>query len=103
MSIDFSPDAEVDVETAVDELVDRYGPSLAVAFRTRLQRTLTRVATMPLVYSLVDPPLPNHPGLRVVPIARFESRLIFYTPTATGILAVRVLLAASDWQATLGD
>ncbi len=103
MSIEYTADAGADIETAVDELIDRYGPSPAVAFQTRLDSTLARVELMPLAYSLVDPPLANHPGLRVVPVARFESRLIFYTPTATGILVVRVLPAASDWSATLGD
>jgi plasmid stabilization system protein ParE len=103
MSIEYTADAAVDIETAVDELVDRYGPSPAVAFQTRLDSTLTRLEAMPLAYSLVDPPLVNHPGLRVMPVAKFESRLIFYTPTPTGILVVRVLPAASDWQAALGD
>ena len=32
---------------------------------------------------------------------KFTARLIFYTPTDTGILVVRVLMASSDWQSIL--
>ncbi len=75
--------------------------SLAVTFRDRLAGTLRTVAVMPLAFSPVDPPLARYPGLRVVPVKKFTARLVFYTPTDTGILVVRVLLASSDWQAIL--
>jgi len=101
MSIDFSPHAELDVENAVDELTDGYGPALALAFRARLTATVNKIAAMPLAFSLVEPPPPNYPGLHVLPITRFTARLIVYTPTDTGILIVRILRAACDWHATL--
>lgn len=103
MSVDYAPEARDDIDDAAAEIARRYGGRVANAFLTRLEATAARVDLMPLAYSLVDPPLPNHPGLRVVPVTRFESRLIFYTPIVTGILVVRVLLAASDWQAIVGD
>ena len=103
MRVDYAAEAREDIDDAAIDIALRHGGRAANAFLTRLQATAARVELMPLAYSLVDPPLANHPGLRVVPVARFEARLIFYTPTATGILVVRVLLAASDWSATLGD
>jgi plasmid stabilization system protein ParE len=103
MSVDYTPEARDDIDDAAADLAGRYGGRVANAFLTRLEATAARVDLMPLAYSLVDPPLPNHPGLRVVPVAKFESRLIFFTPVVTGILVVRVLLAASDWQTVLGD
>lgn len=103
MSVDYAAEARDDIDDAAFDIARRHGGGVANAFLIRLAATAARVELMPLAYSQVDPPLPNHPGLRVVPVAKFESRLIFYTPTATGILVVRVLLAASDWQATLGD
>lgn len=103
MSVDYAAEARDDIDDAAVEIARRHGVGVANAFFTRLASTAARVELMPLAYSLVDPPLANHPGLRVVPVAKFESRLIFYTPTATGILVIRVLLAASDWSATLGE
>ena len=56
MSVEFSPHAEVDVENAVDELTDDYGPALAITFRLRLTATVNQLASMPLAFSLVDQP-----------------------------------------------
>ncbi len=50
----------------------------------------------PLGGSPVDPPYPNFPGLRFRPVRGFESRVVFYYPTPTGILVVRVLHAHQD-------
>ena len=93
--------ATADIDWAAEELAVECGAHVANLFLTRLDATAKFVATMPLAFSLVDPPLARHPGLRVVPVKRFTARLIFYTPTATGILVVRVLVASSDLQAIL--
>jgi len=103
MRIEYTANAEVDIEVATDQLVDDCGAHVATLFRTRLQATLRKLATMPLAFPLVDPPPTNHPGLRVVPVTKFAARLIFYTPTDAGILVVRVSRAAGDWRATLAD
>lgn len=99
MNVDYAPAATADIDLAADELEVQCGTHVANLFLTRLDATAKKVAAMPLAFPLVDPPAPNHPGLRVVPVTRFTARLIFYTPTDTGILVVRVLLASSDWQA----
>jgi len=103
LSIEYTIDAESDIDFAIDELVDGYGVSLASAFRIRLEAMLEKIASMPYGFSLVDPPFPRYPGLRVVAIKKFAARLIFYTPTETGILVVRVLLASSDWASAMGS
>ena len=102
MNVEYAPQAEVDVAIAAEELTLRLGGSLARTFLARLDATAKKVATMPLAFALVEPPLPNHPGLRIVPVTRFAARLILYTPTDAGILVVRVLRAAGDWQSALG-
>ena len=102
MNVDYAPAAVADIDWAVDELEADCGAHVANWFLLRLDATAKKVATMPLAFPLVEPPPSNHPGLRVVPVTRFTARLIFYTPTDTGILVVRVLRAAGDWQAALG-
>ena len=66
MSVEFAPHAEVDVENAVDELTDLYGPAIALMFRLRLTASVNNIAAMPLAFPLVDPPSARYPGLRVV-------------------------------------
>ena len=101
MNVDYAPAATADIDWAANELEADCGTRVANLFLARLDATAKKVATMPVTFPLVEPPPPNHPGLRVVPVTRFTARLIFYTPTDTGILVVRVLRAASDWHATL--
>lgn len=102
MSIDFTTDAQFDIFEAVDSLQNSLGAVVARAFRNRLQQTLTALEELPHSGSPVDPPYPNFPGLRVRPATRFRARLVFYQPTPTGILVVRVLYAARDLGAIFG-
>ncbi len=102
MNVDYAPAATADIDWAADELEADCGTRVANLFLARLDATAKKVAAMPLAFPLVDPPAPNCPGLRVVPVTRFTARLIIYTPTDTGILVVRVLRAAGDWLAALG-
>ena len=102
MSIDYTPDAQLDILEAVDSLLNDLGPAVARAFRHRLHQTLTALEALPHCGSPVDPPYPNFPGMRVRPVTRFRARLVFYQPTPTGILVVRVLYAARDLDAIFG-
>ena len=102
MSIDFTTDAQFDILEAVDGLQNDLGTVVARAFRHRLQQTLTTLEALPQSGSPVDPPHPNFPGMRVKPVTRFRTRLVFYQPTPTGIFVVRVLYAARVLGAIFG-
>lgn len=102
MSIDYTPQAEGDILDAVDSLTDDLGPAVARAFRHRLQRTLSGLEAFPHSGSPVDPPYPNYPGLRFRPVTRFTARVVYYVPTPTGILVVRVVYAGRDLDAVFG-
>jgi plasmid stabilization system protein ParE len=99
VSIDYTPDAQVDILEAVDYFVNGPGTAVARAFRHRLHQTLTGLEAFPHSGSPVDPPYPNFPGLRVRPVMRFRSQLVFYQPTPTGILVVRVVHGSQDLDA----
>lgn len=96
MSIEYTTQAEWDILDAVDGIIDTIGPAVARAFRHRFQQTLTALEAMPHSGSPVDPPPPNFPDLRFRPVTRFRGRVVYYTPTPTGIRVVRVLHAHQD-------
>ncbi len=96
MSIEYSPRAVVDVDTATEDIIDRLGLGVAAAFQQRLARTTADLEALPYSGAPVDPPFPNFPGMRYRPVTRFESRVVYYDPTPTGIRVVRVLHAHQD-------
>jgi plasmid stabilization system protein ParE len=96
MSIEYAPEAVVDIDTATEEIIDTIGLTLAATFQQRLMRTLTDLERMPYSGSPVDPPYPNFPDLRFRPVFRFRARVVYYTPTPSGIRVVRVLRAHQD-------
>ncbi len=102
MSIDFTAAARIEIVLTARDLKASHGERTANAFRRRLQATLERLAAAPESVALVDPPIDELSRLRVVPVAKFKARLVFYQKTDTGILVLHVLHAASDWQTTLG-
>lgn len=101
MSVERTDAAIADIDLAAEELAVECGVHVANLFLLRVEATVNRIASMPLAFPLVDPPVARCPDLRVVPVMKFAARLVIYTPTDTGILVVRVLRAASDWHATL--
>jgi plasmid stabilization system protein ParE len=103
VSIEFTPLGAADVRIASHELARDLGVRVAVTFQRRLRDTLAGLETFPLSGSPVDPPYPNHPGLRFRPVRRFESRLVFYVPTPTGILLMRVVYSGRDLDAVFGE
>lgn len=64
---------------------------------------LVKLERSPLSYAPHEPPFPNHPGLRIVPIKRFEARLICYVPTGDGIRVVRVVHAGRNLGSVFGS
>lgn len=102
MSIEFTAHADVDVDTTTDSILADLGLSVATAFQHRLQVTLTGLEGLPHSAPLVDPPYPNYPGMRVRPVYRFRARLVFYLPTPTGILVVRLIHASRNLDDVFG-
>lgn len=102
MSIEYTPQAEWDILDAVDGIIDTIGPTVAMAFRHRLQQTLRALEAMPFSGAPVDPPPPPYPDLRFRPVTRFRSRVVYYQPTPTGIRVVRVLHAHQDTGGAFG-
>lgn len=103
MSIDFNPEATADVDNAAESIAVDLSPVMARVSLRRLTDTLTGLEAMPSTGSPVDPPYPNYPGLRFRPIKRFAARVVYYTPTPTGIRVVRVLHAHQDTGRTFAE
>jgi len=103
MSIEYAPEAVVDIDTATEEIIDRIGLSVAAAFQQRLMRTLTDLERFPLSGSPADPPSTVYPDLRFRLVNRFRARVVYYLPTPTGIRVVRVLHAHQDAGGAFGD
>jgi plasmid stabilization system protein ParE len=106
MSIAFTPDAQADIQDATDDLLVTLGLRVALAFQSRLRETLAfqsrlretlaGLEAFPHSGSPVDPPYPNSPGMRCRPVKKFTARVVYFTPTPTGIRVVRVLHAHQD-------
>jgi plasmid stabilization system protein ParE len=99
VSIEFTTTAAREVRTAAQSLTNALGLRVARTFQRRLRDTLDGLEAFPLAGSPVDPPYPNFPGLRFRPVKGFESRVVFYDPTPTGIRVVRVVHANQDLDA----
>lgn len=102
MSIVFSDRAEVDAAYLAGEIRDESGVAAADRFAARLRQTAGLLERLPHMGEAIDPPFPRHPGLRVFPIRKQPHHLVFYTPTDTGILIVRVLHASRNIPAIFG-
>jgi plasmid stabilization system protein ParE len=96
MSIEYSPQAVLDIDTATEDIIDTLGLPVAATFQQRLMRTLTDLERMPYSGSPADPPPLAYPDLRFRPVYRFRARVVYYTPTPTGIRVVRVVHAHQD-------
>ncbi len=96
MSIDYAPDAQADIQDATDDILATHGLRPALAFQSRLRDTLAGLEALPHAGSPVDPPYPNCPGMRCRPVKKFTARVVYYTPTPTGIRVVRVLHARQN-------
>lgn len=102
MSIDILPAAKVDLDDAAEDIGAAIGERVARLFQQRLGDTLRRLERFPLSVAPHEPPFPRYPGLRIVPVKRFEARLICYVPIADGIRVVRVLHSSRDLGAIFG-
>lgn len=102
MSVQVSALARADIDTASEDLADRFGETTADTFQQRLWATFRRLEAFPESAAEVEPSYPDHPGMRAAPVTRFAYRVVYYQPTPTGIRVVRVLHAAQDATAVFG-
>jgi plasmid stabilization system protein ParE len=102
VSIDTQPRAQLDIDMVRDDLL-RVSATAARSFDFRLQRTLALLESQPLLGELYDPPSAQHPGLRFLPVLRFTTYVVYYTPNDTGISVVRVLHSSRDASAVFGS
>ena len=103
MSIDYNPQATVDIDDAARSIAVDLSPAMATAFLHRLTDTLVGLEAFPHSGSPVDPPYPNCPGMRCRAVKKFTARVVYYVPTPTGIRVVRVLHAHQDTAGAFGD
>lgn len=95
--------AQDDIDLAIEELHFKFGAGASGIFQRRLGETLELLCRNPLMVAAIDPPYPRYPDLRVVPVNRFDGRLVCYVPTSSGIRVVRVLLSSRDLDAIFGS
>lgn len=95
MSVDLTPHAVHDIDTAADDLEERRAGT-AGRFRDALLQTFERLEQLPESAALLDPPSTRYVGLRVAQVSRFKSYAVYYRPTSDGVLIVRVLHASRN-------
>jgi toxin ParE1/3/4 len=71
-------------------------PTSAFRFLRAARTTMEKLAAMPGVGALYESDEPELAGVRWFPVSRFRNHLIFYRPTAEGIVVLRVLHGARD-------
>lgn len=90
MTIDFTPHAVYDIDSAAEYLeVEKDGGG--ARFKADLTKVLDRLEQFPESAELFDPPAEKQPGLRVTVLSKFDRYTVYYRPTPDGILVVRVL------------
>jgi toxin ParE1/3/4 len=67
------------------------------------EATLARLASMPSTGTRYEPDDPTFADLRVSPLSRFKSYLIFYRPIPGGIEVLRLLHGARDIRSILAE
>jgi toxin ParE1/3/4 len=75
----------------------------AQRFLKDAETTFERLASMPGLGVLYEPDDPAFADLRVSPLGRFKSHLVFYRPIPGGIEVLRVLHGARDIRGILAE
>lgn len=85
------------------ESIRQHDPRAALRFLAEAEATFGRLAAMPGMGRRYAPGHPVLADLRVFPIARYTSDLVFYRPLGDGIEVIRVLHGARDLGRVLAD
>ena|SRR5437773_252783 len=72
-------------------------------FLDAAQAAVRKLAETPELGGLYEHENPRLAGLRVWPIRRFKNHLIYYIPTETQLIVVRLLHGAQDIDSILAD
>lgn len=81
----------------------RKSPRAADRFLAAVERTFAQLASRPGVGAPHETDDPDFDAVRVSPVTRFRSYLIFYRATADRLEVLRVLHAARDVDRALAD
>ena len=87
---------------AIDDMEEQYlflgkdSPQAAGRFVDCVERTLETLIVSPLIGSARTYQSAELVGLRMFPVRNFQTRLIFYIPTKSGIEVVRILHGSRD-------
>lgn len=90
-----SPAAIADVMDTADYLAEKAGLNTSDKFLAAAKATYRQLASMPGMGSLRDYG-PTYPTLRIWPVSKFPSHLIFYQTTETELRIIRVINGARD-------
>jgi toxin ParE1/3/4 len=89
-----APLASEDLETICDFIAQR-SPTAAKRFLKKIKRTFETLAQFPMLGAeWTDSPVPD---LRLWPLPRYKSYVIFYRPIARGVEIVRIVRGARDF------
>jgi hypothetical protein len=95
MSIDFTPHAVYDIDTAAEEL-ECFRAGNGSKFRLDLQQLFDRLERLPESAAEYEPPNSRLPGLRVTQLSKSKRYAVFYQTIPNGILIVRCLHASRN-------
>jgi plasmid stabilization system protein ParE len=85
MKVDYAPRAIADLKRIGLQSRRAFGDAVAVALETYIRATVVRISVLPYGAQ----PLPNRPGVRVVPLVRYPFK-IFYTAIEDRIVILHI-------------
>ena len=89
MKFEFSMRPSVDLRNIGEQSRKAFGEAMAVALETYIRATIARIAVVPNGAQ----PLPQRPGVRVVPLIRYPFK-IFYSVIEATVMILHIRHAA---------
>jgi toxin ParE1/3/4 len=96
------PRAREDIKQ-IAAYIGEHNPQASMAFRQTLQHIYEVLLDLPEVGSVRNFRNPEMKGLRILPVPKFKSYLLFYRPTTERLEIVRVLHGARDIPSLFGE
>ena len=91
-----SPKAEADLEALFDHIATE-DPQAALRVRNTILDTADLLAQHPGLGRRIRHASARHAQIRWFVVPRFRNYLMFYQPSESSVLVVRILHAAQDW------
>lgn len=93
---EFTPKADSDFDQAIEYFAEEANEIVAVEFVDSVEQSLQVISSNPEIGALRPSLDPRLIGLRMWPVSRFDSYLIFYRETETHITVIRLLHGSRD-------